>query len=323
MNSLPSQPTWEIQDPSKIQTYMTCPRRYFFEHVLGWKSERPSNHLIFGSAWHIAMEVLLTEGYSAESCLTAYNRFFSFYREKFSSLDDELFSPKTPANVLRALPQYCQRWRDDSFEVLHTEISGVAAISKDRIVHFKMDTICKGEEGYFSLEHKTSTRFSITWAAQWRQKLQVGMYSHALFCLFPPEEVYGVKINGAFFTDPPKIKKDGTPYAKERDNEFHRVPVRRNLASMQSWLHEINFWYDNIERDFNLLMSSDEEDEDLRAFPRNTESCTNYNNPCPFLDYCSVWNNPLKHADSPPSGFKVEFWDPRDKITKGEKEIKI
>ena len=323
MNNLPSFPTWNVQDPSKIQVYMSCPRRYFYEYVLGWRAERPSNHLVFGSAWHIAMETLLLEGNSAESCLRAYNGFLSKYRETFGSPNDELYSPKTPSNVLRALPQYCQRWADDDFEVLHTEISGVAAIAPDKIVHFKMDTICHGREGYFSLEHKTSSRFSTTWAAQWRQKLQVGMYTHALFCLFPEEDVYGVKINGAFFTDPPKIKRDGTPYAKERDNEFHRVPVRRNLASMQSWLNEINFWYDRIQHDFDLLSNTNDGDGDLLAFPRNTESCTSYNNPCPFLDYCSVWNNPLQHADVPPLGFKIEHWDPRERVTDHAKEIKI
>jgi CRISPR/Cas system-associated exonuclease Cas4 (RecB family) len=57
--------TWQVLDATKLQTYMRCPRKFFFNYVLGWKSEIPSNHLVFGSAWHMAMEVLLDKGYNS------------------------------------------------------------------------------------------------------------------------------------------------------------------------------------------------------------------------------------------------------------------
>ena len=80
-------PEWDILDSSKIQSYMRCPRKYFFNHILGWsleeeeqgaleisssgllaapKSEiRKSEHLVFGTAWHHSMEHLLRENRKA------------------------------------------------------------------------------------------------------------------------------------------------------------------------------------------------------------------------------------------------------------------
>ena len=303
--------TWKVQDATKLQAYMNCPRRYFFEYVLGWRSEIPNNHLEFGSAWHMAMEVFYEKGVSLESAAEGYKKFEEYYREQFDETWDEGNAPKNPGNALRARAQYVQNYKDtDDFEVLHIEVAGSVAIAPNKPIYFKTDTICRDDSGVFSLEHKTGSYFNTKWAAQWRQKMQVSVYSHVLFCLFEPEEVYGVKINGVFFANPPRYKANGEPYANARDNEFHRVPVRKNLAAMQAWLVEVTRWYDMIQDDFNRLASAKEEDEVLEAFPRNTESCTQYG-PCPFLDYCSIWNNPIQYADSPPIGYRVEHWDPR------------
>lgn len=311
-HSLTEQPTWAVQDASKIQGYMSCPRRYFYEYVLGWRSEIPNIHFEFGTAWHLAMEVLLREGYSEEAYIKAFREFLTHYRKSFDETWDEGNAPKNPGNALRALPMYGETYQDDNFDVLHIEVAGSVAIGPNRHIHFKTDTICHGAEGYFSLEHKTSARgFTMNWASQWTQKMQVGTYNHVLYSLYEPEQVYGVKINGAFFSNPPKTKKNGDPYSGARDNTFKRVPVRRNLASMNAWLWEVNQWIDKIERDFQTLAETSENDIMMTAFPRNTERCTDYG-VCPFIDRCSHWHNPLQHIDEIPIGYKEEHWDPRD-----------
>ena len=304
--------THKVQDATKIQTYMACPRLYFYEYVLGWRNELPSLHLEFGTAWHLAMEQMLTHGLNAEACLAAYEAFANHYRQHFDMTWDEGNAPKIPANVLRALPQYCVHYKeeDKDLEVLHIEVAGSVPIDADKHIYFKTDTICRGPEGIFSLEHKTGSRFSTTWANQWRQKMQVGVYTHVLYSMYDESDVFGVKINGAFFSNPPKIKKDGNPYAGARDNEFMRLPLRRSLESMDSWLVEVNHWYDSIQDDFSKLASVKESDDVMKAFPRNTESCTRYGQ-CPFLDYCSGWHNPLQHVNEPPLGYHVQMWDPR------------
>jgi len=57
---IPYHYTWEIQDSSKVQDAMTCMRRYFYNYILGWQSDAPNNHLVFGSAWHDAYFFMAT-----------------------------------------------------------------------------------------------------------------------------------------------------------------------------------------------------------------------------------------------------------------------
>ena len=302
--------TWGIRDASKLQTYMTCPRKYFFEYILGWRSAYPNVHLEFGTAWHLAMEVLLEKGHGLEAQKEAAKAFESHYRQHFDYTWDESNAPKNLFNAVRAIPLYCRKWSEDNYEVLHIEVAGSVAVSEDRVVHFKTDTICRGEEGVFSLEHKTGSSFSDSWQAGWKQKMQVGVYSHVLYSLFEPNEVWGVKINGFFPRNAPRTKKDGTPYAGARDIEFHRVPVRRNLDHMNGWLWEVNHWCDLIDKDEEALAEASADDPVMEAFPKNTENCTKYGL-CPFHNVCTSWNNPLQHSEEVPEGFKTEYWDPR------------
>ena len=140
--------------------------------------------------------------------------------------------------------------------------------------------------------------------------MQLSIYNHVLYSLYPEEEVYGVIINATFLSNEPKRKKDGELYAGARDNEFKRLPARRPLANMEGWLHEVEELFDTVQRDYQRLEEAQIGDPVMKAFNRNTEACSDYGG-CPFIDYCSVWNNPLQHADEPPVGMKVEHWDPR------------
>ena len=190
---IPETELWSVLDSSKIQTYLDCGRKYLFEHVLGWRRAEGSDlHKEFGTAAHAAMEVLMTEGYTAAACTKAFDIFLRHYRQFFPAEADELNKPKTPENFLRALAQYCLRYApaDASLKVLHVEVAGTVPLAPDKAIYFKMDTIARGEQGFLSLEHKTSSRFSDLWEADWRQKVQTGTYNHVLYCLFPPNEVY-------------------------------------------------------------------------------------------------------------------------------------
>ena len=314
MSQLQPSPTWDVQDSTKIQCYMRCPRRYFFEYVLGWRSAEPNIDLIFGTAWHIAQAILLTEGYTADAAAKAFAAFYDYFRESFGESLDETLAPKNPSNAMRGLAQYIARYKNDllSFTPLYVETAGCVPVSRDRVVYFKCDAIIRNSEGqHLALEHKTTTRFSTSWAAQWRMKMQLGVYSHVMHCLYPPESVYGVIVNGFFVHNAPRMKLNGEPYAGEKDNEFHRVPVRRSILSMNAWLVEVNHYLDQLELDFSLLADADEGDNILFAFKRNTEHCADFGQ-CPFLDHCSVWHNPLRYADAPPVGFAVNHWDPRN-----------
>jgi hypothetical protein len=282
---------------------MECPRKYFYNYVLAWQKAEPNSHLVFGSAWHAAMETLLQFGYSDESLLLAQIKLEEIYRKSFGQMTDDIYYPKTPGFAAEMLVKYVREYANDhrEFEVLYTEVSGSVTVGQNRALYFKTDSILRGLTGFLkdqivSLEHKTTSSVNRQWQQQWGLKTQVGTYTHVLNCLFPGEKIYGVIINGAIF----QKTKPG----------FTRQHVPKSLEQMQVWLNNINYWLEQIERDFDELLHSSENFALLRAFPLNTESCTKYFG-CPYHDFCTAWANPLQHVDEVPMGYEIRHWDPR------------
>lgn len=143
-------PTWDIMDASKLKTYLTCERMFFFEYVLGWRPDFTSNHLHFGSAHHEAMEFLtrvfchpsgkdepelrtynmipselvsMIGGINLDQAAVlllpkypvieyAFNKFFDYYRNdpEFTPETDEFYAPKTPGREALALLLYAHNY---------------------------------------------------------------------------------------------------------------------------------------------------------------------------------------------------------------------
>jgi hypothetical protein len=301
---------WYVQDSSKLEDYLSCPRLYFYKHVLGWRGEAPNHHLECGKAWHLAQQHLLLKGYNAEAVREAYNLFCESYHENFPPELQTDLEPKSSRNVLDALVRYCLHYANDRFNVLYTEVAGVVPMLEGMQLHFKIDSIIEdldNDNMIMSLEHKTAKDLGRLFQDKWALHTQPGTYNHVLYCLFPFEKVYGVKINGmAVF--------------KKKEPEFLRVPVRRTLEMMEDWLYNTSEWLIEIDQDFSRLDGCKEDALVMEAFKKNPNSCTDYFG-CQFHDFCVSWSNPLQHAYEPPSGFKVEYWDPRSQGTDAKYEF--
>jgi len=313
MQPLQPHATWNILDSTKLKTFMSCPRRYFWAYVAGWRPEGESIDLVFGAAWHIAMEHMLLEfqktgRYDNAAIPTALDLFTSYYRQYFTKDQDALMEPKNPSYALEALAMYTQRYETDRFKVIATEIAGTVPIADGRRIHFKIDALCQDKQGkLFVLEHKTSSRLAATWAEEWTLSVQVSTYIHALMCLQDPNQVYGARVNGAFF--------------RKKGIEFMRVPVKKGPLDMQMWLNMVNHYADMIDEEYKRLLSSDEDNPILDAFPMNTESCIRYG-VCPYHDFCVAKHNPLHIASQEPQvGFRLEYWDPMAEYKKTAKKI--
>ena len=295
-------PLYRVHDSSKIQKYMVCERLYFFKYVLGLNSENPIHNLIFGSCFHLAKEVLFLNGYSKESIDKAMDAFLLEYRKTYSEDTDDLFKGKFPGNVEKALLEYTLQFQTDTFETLFTEVAMSVPIGHDRIIYGKLDAVLKDGEKIFSLETKTSGALWAWWADQWLLKFQIDTYSHFLYSYFDPKQVEGIIIDGTIF--------------RKNDIENLRVNCKRSFERISAWLWEANRHFDNLERDFEALANTKEDDLFMPAFPRRTECCIQYNRMCEFQDICAAWHNPLQHLNEVPSGYKIEHWDPRKEDAK-------
>lgn len=302
------QSTWAIIDSSKLDMYLDCPRKYFFEHMLGWKVDRPAHDLHFGECWHHAREHQLLYGY--DDIEGAYNAFIIPYREVFDQETDELYCPKDPIGVINALMKFSDERQSDLIEneVLYTEISGTVPVSDSRVLHYRMDSILRRKEDdkIFSWDHKSAKRFNRQWSEKFHLSVQNGTYTHCMYCIFPIESVIGVEFCGTAFE---YLKRS----SKGRSAGYHvtlqRVPAFKTPDQMNVWLWNVNRMLDQIEEETDRLAECKESDPVLMAFPMNTNSCTKYWG-CPFHDFCISWPNPLRKCYEPPLGFKIDFWDP-------------
>jgi len=294
---LVSSPTWEIVDSTKLSTLRECPRKYFYEYVLGWRSETPNLHFIFGSAWHAAMEHYYQNLPVTSIVINeAFERFLSVYREVYSEFYDAANAPKNPETALLCLMAYANYYPVENFEVLYTEVAGSVPVDEATLLHFKIDTIVRGPEGIYSLEHKTTGFESNTWQKQWLLSPQMSAYAHALYCHYG-DEVYGVKVNGAIFR-------------KSKGPGFIRVPVRKTAEQLSVWLYTTQYYLRMLKWYHDQLASASDDDEVLCAFPMNEHSCTGFG-VCFYHSYCNAWPNPLRRCASPPMGMVTEHWNPR------------
>ena len=323
IKSVPFHETWAIQDASKLQLMMRCPRRYFYRYVLGWSYDIPNIHLIFGSAWHEAMAHLLLNGYSNAEVLVAYEKFLTYYRQYFSEEDDEIYHPKTPKRALLALIAYANHYAGDEFEVVEhdgkkmVEIAGQISLTDDLELSFKMDSILRTSNGIISREHKTASSLW-NWDEQWYLSPQVGTYHYVLDSLYPEDSVAGIQMNAvAFKRTKDNVKRDQLDPSRHFD--FQRVNIFKTNDQMQLWYNNTIWWMQFIQLQFDSLAECSDSDDLLYCFPQNPTDCSSYGQTCPYSDFCRFWKNPLQNLDRMPIGMKVEFWNP----LKQESQVKL
>lgn len=322
-------PTWHIKDSSKLDTFMRCKRRYFYEYLLGWRLNYPNHDLYFGQAWHLAREYQLLHGY--DDIEGAYNEFITYYREQFAPEDDEINKPKTPVAVLHALMKFNEERQGDLTEnevveidgTKMTEVSGTVPVDENRILYYRMDSVMRRKEDgmIFSMDHKTTSGKWIHYTKYDQEhflSLQNGTYTHCLYCMFPVEQVLGVQFDKVGFEFLPRGSKSR---AAGYHATIRTVPAYKTPEQMNSWLWLVNILLDDLEYEMDGLSHCKENDQVLMSFPMNPSSCTDFGG-CPFHDYCLAWQNPLQHAYEPPIGFKVDRWDPSKMQTTVKKDLK-
>ncbi len=311
------QPSWDIQDATKVKSYLNCPRGYFYEYVLGWRQKGIAIHLHFGKAWHEGMEIMLLEGYRA-GLEPAMKKFAEDFRKEVSEADDPLFAPKNMIHGIYGLNAYAERWVNDgaSFKLEEmdgaklSEIAGTGYTPNGWPFAFKMDGVIQHlrDRRVSALEHKTGGS-TWRWAEQWALDPQVFIYHYALFMMYlkNKERVKGVLVNGVIFKRQAKRDVGKPPVFKE--DQFIRVPCCYSFVQVVAYMLEVEEIIKRISDDFERLAGCSAEDPTMTCFPRNGKSCGNYGG-CKYKDFCLAVVNPL--GMDLPTGFMEEHWNPLD-----------
>ena len=307
---IPYHPSQDILDSTKIQCYQDCPRKFFYEYMLGWRSSYPSNHLHFGKCVHLALEHITLHNCTGKAVIEAIEIFNTEYRMLFPESTDAIYTPKTPGRFFDCLLMYLKQWASDKtqYTTYKTEFGGTVSLGDGYKVAFKMDTILLDNYTglYCSLEHKTAggNWVNQNYDIQHEMGIQCGTYTHVLNCIFPPEQVSGVIINLLQF------KKTKDHLYKGNDFILQRFPINLSNSRMYDWMENTKMWIDLINENTAKLSECSDSDDLMRCFPKNGRSCTNYNKACTYLDLCRAWQNPLQHLHRMPNDMTVSFWNP-------------
>lgn len=313
-NSLPvlmHKEYWQTLDSTKLQCFASCPRSFFFQYVLGWKAETLDNSLVFGQAWHEALEYLYKNGLKFEELNKAVELFINTYRKKYPEETDVYYKKKSPSQGIAGLLEYLQNYPEDAYkyEVLDTEVGGLVPIAEDRQIAVKLDLIAKekSSDSVVALEHKTSTIQGQTWGRQWALSIQIGAYLHTLNTYYNGGRII---VNGAFF------------YTNKR--EFSRIICERDAWAMANWLHLVNCLWDSIEREFEVLSNDKAEYTIMHSFPQNPTACNSFAG-CPYHDLCTCVANPLRLVaeGNIPIGMEEFWWNPLEGLDKEFKNENI
>lgn len=321
----------DILDTTKLNGFMSCPRSFFYGYVMGWNKE--SNHLVFGKAWHEALEHMLLHGY--DKTADAFNLFLKEYKKVYDADEFDDYSPKTVTRAMWALLTYADHYKGDQYDFkVHTgtdgkkltECAGSVYISDEHLLYFRMDAILEdlATGQLYPQEHKTGSS-TYMWVEQWDLAMQVFTYLYVMYCMFDAERVKGIQINGVIFK---KTKDNETTDAKQgigRHFEFLRPMIYKAPHQIEGWMTRTAYWMDMMRYNFDMLAKEDPSAKVMRAFPMATTSCTKYLG-CEYKDFCNTWDNPIRAFNDygTPLGWEEKFWDPTvGEIRNNLGEIKI
>ncbi len=319
--------TLRLYDNTRLSDYKRCPRLFFFRHIMDWISTGERRvPLVFGSAWHAAMDRLwetTSLRHPRDVVIeSAFGAFITMWikegmpppHEIDLSLNETLL-PRTPARALEMLEHYYEKRQRfiQEIEILEIERSFAVPLSPTDPTLFYVGRIDKivapDSRSVRGIEHKTTTSMRLSdrreqkisgmFKQSFSPNSQVDGYLYALDFLYPDKRA-------DVYVDASLVHKLG------EDTAF--IPEERKPAMLDMWLWETHDWIDKIEVDKGRLMEASEADQRMEAFSKNTNSCFDFNTQCPYLDLCKARPNPLSWGDEAPQGYIKQHWDPLEHI---------
>ncbi len=317
--------TDRFDDNTRISAYKDCPRKFFYRHVMDWRSEGTAVTLAFGGSWHAAMDVVwkyAKRASQSELVDAAMGGFIAKWEEEgFSAqLDAEqtqVYSPRTPGIANEMLYHYIrERWAMlQECEVVAIEQPfAVPLPNLDRSWYVgRLDKVVRHGNNFPILEHKTTalyskaSNFQPSYVDSWYVDSQVKGYQFGGSLYYPG--LTGVWVDAALVH-------------KQIHEAFKFIPVQHSFPLIKEWLNDTQSWVESMVRDENTFAQHGELVPG--CFRKNENSCFGKYGACSYLNICRTTAN-VRATDDPPFGYIEEKWSPfetlgLDKIIEGSGE---
>lgn len=299
-------------DNTALSSYKDCPRKYYLRHVLDWRSEGTSLPLVFGLAWHSAMDAVWRmakkvpkeelPSYGLAAFLETWEG--QGHPAELTLEQIESYSPRTPSVAHEMLVGYvnARHGMMQSVELLSLEQPFAVPLPQlDNVWYVgRLDKVVQATGQLLVLEHKTTTEYKKD--GGFRSTYVEGWYSDS--------QCKGYQYGGAlFFPGLKQVWVDAALVHAKVHNAFRFIPIEHQMPLLQEWITDTKDWIARIHADTAR-----------GYFPKNENSCVGKFGACQFLDICRTTSDP-ERLSTPPAGYVKEKWQPfellgLDKLTK-------
>ena len=320
-------------DNTKLSTYKTCPRQYYFRHVRTWRKEGTALPLVFGLSWHNAMDIvwsLVNKKSDEEVLQLAYAKFIETWCEADLPHPDEMeleqiayYEPRTPQIAAEMLWEYIQHRKEyiANVEIIAVEMPFAVPMQTgdncNRYYIGRIDKVVRNKQDgrIYPIEHKTTSMYKgrapdhvlkPDYIEGWTHHAQIDGYLNSSFM------IYGKDVKA--------ILVDAALVHKKTHDVFKFIPIERMLSDLDTSLFDAIEWSDRVEADKAKLKHYQAQRAEgsigneviMPCFPKNTEQCQGkYNSTCGYFDICRYGGNP-EAIELPPEGFVADEWNPFD-----------
>lgn len=304
-------------DNTQLSDYKKCPRYYYLRHVRGWRPVGTAMPLIFGLAWHAAMDVVW-RGFGkvpvdalVEVAMSAFEA--TWIEEGLKPISElnlqdlEMLGARTPMIAKAMLQNYIEKRTPimEQSTLIAAERPFAVPIYQDRndvwyIGRRDKDIELNGDK--IVIEHKTTSEYKIdggfktSYIEGWSPNSQCEGYLYAA----------NVELNNVKY-----VWVDAALVHKKVHDAFKFIPVSATFANLDNWLWEARDWISRVMSEKERLADQPIGQNVMGAFPKNTDSCNGKYGLCSFLNVCRGYANP-QQLEAPPGGFVHDPWHPFD-----------
>lgn len=277
-------------DNTALTVYQTCPREYNFSMVQHRRGDGRSPALVFGSAWHKALEIHYKTNGDARAVMDGVidswegHDYADDYRTlNRVMLDYEKYVAKY--GIPSEEPAPTVGWPDEPL------IEIASTISTEELVHpwtVRIDRFVDIDGLVYVEDHKTTSRLDKNYFKQFPLSQQMKGYTYAGQKLLPGRKVVGVRIN--------------LSHVLTGATEFHRQLVTFSPSEIEEWVENTNNWMTRLATDYTLPAGA--------AFPGHygDNGCSRKFGMCGYHPVCS--SSPRVRQAVLERDYPVKPWNP-------------
>ncbi len=267
-------------DNQALEHFRSCPQYYYWRIEKKIEKARDKKTAAdFGSSIHSALEHYYKNGMTDPSIVEGTRIFI----EKFSPYQDDTDDKRTLAKGIEILLNYFERYRQEPFNVVTTEIGGAVELGPYLYVS-RIDLAVEwlSPKGIYGIDHKTTSSIKRTVA---KPHNQITGYCYTLSQTYLNVLGFILNMIGVYKDEEeidktaPKVPSSKTGkliYAKKKREVLVRMPTTRTQVEIDQW-----------KRETLHLISQIEQCREKGVWPKHSPNyCTAYRGLCQYLDLC-------------------------------------